>query len=242
MTKLKIKNALISLTDKNKIEIVAKKLKELDINIISTGGTAKYLKSHSIDVIDITEITNFPEIFDGRVKSLHPKIFGGILYRRNNENDLKTIDSLKIESIDLVIVNLYKFDEARKELSSHDKIIENIDIGGPSLIRSAAKNFAFTTVVVDINDYDLLIEKLSSNEGIDLEYRKSLAAKAFNITAEYDRSISSWINSSNDQPTLPETINLNLCKKIEMRYGENPHQKAGLFTNINQQSGSGIAH
>ena len=110
MTKLKIKNALISLTDKNKIEIVAKKLKELDINIISTGGTAKYLKSHSIDVIDITEITNFPEILDGRVKSLHPKIFGGILYRRNNENDLKTIDSLKIESIDLVIVNLYKFD------------------------------------------------------------------------------------------------------------------------------------
>ena len=242
MTKLKIKNALISLTDKNKIEIVAKKLKELDINIISTGGTAKYLKSHSIDVIDITEITNFPEILDGRVKSLHPKIFGGILYRRNNENDLKTIDSLKIESIDLVIVNLYKFDEARKELSSHDKIIENIDIGGPSLIRSAAKNFAFTTVVVDINDYDLLIEKLNSNEGIDLEYRKSLAAKAFNITAEYDRSISNWFNSSNDQPTLPETINLNLTKKIEMRYGENPHQKAGLFTNINQQSKSGIAH
>ena len=223
MTKLKIKNALISLTDKNKIEIVAKKLKELDINIISTGGTAKYLKSHSIDVIDITEITNFPEILDGRVKSLHPKIFGGILYRRNNENDLKTIDSLKIESIDLVIVNLYKFDEARKELDSQDKIIENIDIGGPSLIRSAAKNFAFTTVVVDI------------------EYRKFLAAKAFNITAEYDRSISNWFNN-NDQPKLPETINLNLSKKIEMRYGENPHQKAGLFTNINQQSKSGIAH
>ena len=100
MTKLKIKNELISLTDKNKIEIVAKKLKELDINIISTGGTAKYLKSHSIDVIDITDITNFPEILDGRVKSLHPKIFGGILYRRNNKNDLKTIDSLKIESIE----------------------------------------------------------------------------------------------------------------------------------------------
>ena len=116
----------------------------------------------------------------------------------------KKIDSLKIESIDLVIVNLYKYDEARKEFSSHDKIIENIDIGGPSLIRSAAKNFAFTTVVVDINDYDLLIEKLSSNEGIDLEYRKFLAAKAFNITAEYDRSISNWFNN-NDEPKLPET-------------------------------------
>ena len=194
MSQFKIKNALISLTDKNKIEVVAKELTELGIKILSTGGTAKYLKSHSIEVTDISEITNFPEILEGRVKSLHPKIFGGILYRRNNKHDLKEVNTAQINSIDLVIVNLYQFKEATKNLSSSDKIIENIDIGGPSLIRAAAKNFAFTTVIVDINDYDLLINKLKLNKEIDLNLRKSLATKAFKITSEYDKLIFDWFN------------------------------------------------
>ena len=160
MSKFKIKNALISVTDKTNIEIVAKQLRNLNINIISTGGTAKYLKSHSIEISDVNEITNFPEILNGRVKSLHPKIFGGILFRRDNKNDVETINSYDIDSIDLVIVNLYKFKEASRNLTSSSEIIENIDIGGPSLIRSAAKNFNFTTIIVDINDYDVLIRKL----------------------------------------------------------------------------------
>ncbi|MAJ14076.1 MAG: bifunctional phosphoribosylaminoimidazolecarboxamide formyltransferase/inosine monophosphate cyclohydrolase [SAR116 cluster bacterium] len=242
MSQFKIKNALISLTDKNKIEIVAKELTELGIKIISTGGTAKYLKSYSIEVDDISEITNFPEILGGRVKSLHPKIFGGILYRKNNKHDLKDINTAQINSIDLVIVNLYQFKEATKNLSSSEKIIENIDIGGPSLIRAAAKNFAFTTVIVDINDYDLLINKLKSNKEIDLNLRKSLAAKAFKITSEYDKLIFDWFNEDKKKLKLPKTLNINLNKIFEMRYGENPHQKGALYKDPNIIDESGIAN
>ncbi len=242
MSKIKLKNAFISLTDKSKIEILAKELVKKNINIISTGGTAKYLKSHSISVTDVNEITNFPEILDGRVKSLHPKIFGGILYRRDNNNDLKTINKLKITSIDLVIVNLYRFNEIRKS-SPQKEIIEHIDIGGPSLIRAAAKNYLYTTVIVDPKDYEILINKIKNNTIIDLNFRKLLAAKAFKLTSEYDKLIFKWLDiEKSKEKILPNNLDFSLTKSFQMRYGENPHQKAALYKSEGTNKNIGIAN
>ena len=229
LQRIKIKNAFISLTDKFKIEILARELKKQNINIISTGGTANYLKSHSIEVTDINEITKFPEILDGRVKSLHPKIFGGILFRRDETRDLETIHKLNITSIDLVIVNLYKFNEAKKKSNLQKEIVEHIDIGGPSLIRAAAKNYLYTTVIVDPDDYEIFINKIKDLK-IDLNFRKHLAAKAFKLTSNYDNLIFNWLDEKKiKNQTLPNKLNISLNKSFQMRYGENPHQKAALY-------------
>ena len=225
-----IKTALISVTNKNNIEVLAKKLIKLGIKIISTGGTSKYLKSKSIEVIDVKNITNFPEILDGRVKTLHPNIYGGVLNRLTLKNDVDTLKNYNIVSIDLIVMNLYDFGETIKNTNNEDEIIENIDIGGPSLIRAAAKNYKFKTVVIDPNDYEKLLEQLKKNITTSLDFRFYLAKKAFELTSKYDSIISNWFNSVNTKLNeMPETISFNLKKNISMRYGENPHQNASLY-------------
>ena len=160
MSKVNIKNSLISVSNKTNIDLLAKELVKLNIKIISTGGTAKFLRKKSINIIDVYKISGFPEILDGRVKTLHPKIFGGILNRPNFQKDEQILIDHKIENIDLIIVNLYEFEKTMKNSNSNQLIIENIDIGGPSLIRASAKNYKFKTIVTDPDDYSKLINQL----------------------------------------------------------------------------------
>tara|TARA_B100002052_G_scaffold56728_1_gene49914 strand:- start:3193 stop:4767 length:1575 start_codon:yes stop_codon:yes gene_type:complete len=225
-----VKTALISVTNKQNIEVLAKKLVKFGIQILSTGGTSKYLKSKSIEVVDIKNITNFPEILDGRVKTLHPKIYGGVLNRSSFKKDLDTLKRYNILSIDIIVMNLYDFDKTINKTNNQEKIIENIDIGGPSLIRAAAKNYQFKTVITDPDDYEKLLNQLKQNVTTSLDFRFYLAKKAFELTSNYDSIISNWFNSVNIKSNeMPETISFNLKKNISMRYGENPHQKAGLY-------------
>ena len=187
MSKIRIQNALISVTNKNLLEKLALNLEKLEINIFSTGGSAKFLKKYVDNVTEIENITNFPEIFDGRVKTLHPKIFGGILYRRSLKKDQKIAKQFDIKNIDLVVVNLYEFEKTMNHSSSLKKIVESIDIGGPSLIRAAAKNYNYTTVIVDTKDYNELINQLKTKGTTSLNFRRYLAKKAFELTHQYDR-------------------------------------------------------
>ena len=185
------KRALISVTDKSGVVEFAKELNSLGYEVISTGNTFKMLEKNGVKAIQIDEVTKLPEMLDGRVKTLNPYIHGGILYKRDDENHVKTIKEYEIGSIDLVVVNLYDFEGTLKAEKSHEEMIENIDIGGPSMIRSAAKNYKDVTVIVDINDYDMVIEKLKNDE-LTLEDRKRLSYKAFSTTARYDALISSY--------------------------------------------------
>ena len=235
---IKIKRALISVTDKSNIDVLAQKLVNFNIEILSTGGTAKFLKDKSIPVTDVDQKTNFPEILDGRVKTLHPKIHGGILNRRNNPTHVSEINKHEIEEIDLVIINLYKFRETLSKTSDSFKIIENIDIGGPAMIRAAAKNHEFVTVITDPKDYDVLIKQLDINGTTSYEFRKVLAGKAFKLTNEYDLAISNWFHKNESySDELPEKITLELDKSLEMRYGENPHQKASFYKTSDSRIG-----
>ena len=217
--------ALISVTDKSNIDYFAKNLEELGYEIVSTGGTLKVLKESNVEAIDISEVTNFPEILDGRVKTLSPKIHGGILYKRGNKSHEETIKEQNIEAIDIVVVNLYDFEGA---LLSNDpeKIIENIDIGGPTLIRSSAKNFKDVLIVTDPSDYEEIIKRLKNNE-IDYDFREYLAAEAFSLTAFYDSLISRYFAKKTN--TLQDKFTIGLKKVSSLRYGENPSQKANLY-------------
>jgi len=212
------KRALISVFDKTGIVEFAQKLITLDYEIISTGGTYKLLNENNIPAIEVKDVTNFDEILSGRVKTLHPSIFGGILARLDNKNDLKELKSNNITPINLVVVNLYPF--------AQEKTIEMIDIGGVSLIRAAAKNYEFTTLLTSPNQYDDFIKstKEPSNE-ILIEYRKKLALKGFQLTSEYDNLI--YKTLSNNE--LEETLTLEFEKVQDLRYGENPHQTAALY-------------
>lgn len=235
---VRIKRALISVTDKSNIEILAKNLIKFKIEILSTGGTAKFLKENSIPVTDITDITSFPEILDGRVKTLHPKVHGGILSRRNNPTHVSETAKHEIQEIDLVIINLYKFKETLNQTSDNLKIIENIDIGGPAMLRASAKNHEFVTVITDPEDYSELLKQLDDNCSTTYEFRKFLAGKAFKLTNEYDLAISNWFNKNENYTTkLPERITLELEKSLEMRYGENPHQKASFYKTTDNRIG-----
>ena len=226
--------ALISVTDKAGVVEFARSLSDLGYEIISTGNTFKTLVEHGVNIITIDSVTKFPEILDGRVKTLNPFIHGGILFKRDNKNHLDTIDELNIESIDIVVVNLYDFYGTLKSGKSHEEIIENIDIGGPSMIRSASKNYKDVTVVVDVNDYDFVIEKLKNNS-LTVEDRKKLAYKAFSTTARYDALISGYFRELiND--TFPESLTLTFDKKDSLRYGENPHQNASLYSEVNEKN------
>ena len=234
----RIKRALISVSNKEKILDLAKNLSRHGVEIISTGGSAKLLKDNKIDVIEISEYTNFPEMLDGRVKTLHPKVHGGILANRNLETHLKTLKQNNIKEIDLVVVNLYPFQQTiQKQDCSLEEAIENIDIGGPTMIRAAAKNYQSVSVLTDPLDYNKFIEEIDNNQGsIDLETRFLLAKKAFLHTAQYDAAISNYLNKSED--TLPKNLMQVLEKNMDMRYGENPHQEAAFYKDSDFMPGS----
>ena len=227
---VKIKTALISVSDKAGLDTVAHYLNKNKTRIISTGGTANYIEKLGIEVDRVSDLTNFPEIMNGRVKTLNPLIYGGLLNRPLLDDEIQ--NELGITNIDLIIVNLYPFEKTvTKDNVNEENAIENIDIGGPSMIRASAKNFYSKTVVTDPDDYKSLINELKKNShSISYPMRKELALKAFNLTSVYDANIQSYFQNSIDNNQLPENIILGLSKKNDLRYGENPHQKAGLYS------------
>lgn len=227
--------AIISVSDKSGVVDLARGLKELGIEIFSTGGTKKSLEAAGVKIHSISELTGFPEILDGRVKTLHPAVHGGILARRDLPQHLSQLAQNRIELIDMVVVNLYPFVETvtRAEVSL-DEALENIDIGGPSMIRSAAKNFPSVLVVVDPGDYDAILQKLRQGN-IDLGYRKRLAQKAFQHVALYDTAIAQYLN----EEVFPEEMTIALKKARSLRYGENPHQQAAFYIEQNVRQGQG---
>ena len=235
----KIKRALISVTDKKGIEVLAKELIALNIEILSTGGTARFLHDNGIPVKDVSEETRFPEILNGRVKTLHPNIHGGILGRRNNSNHINEMEKHNIIGIDLLIINLYKFKETIQKTNDECEIIENIDIGGPAMIRAGAKNHEFISVITDIDDYPELLSQLKHSGSTTYTFRKYLAGKAFKLTNEYDLAIYNWFNGDKKaHPQLPETISIELQKYLPMRYGENPHQNAAFYKTVDTRIGA----
>ncbi|RMH70528.1 MAG: bifunctional phosphoribosylaminoimidazolecarboxamide formyltransferase/IMP cyclohydrolase PurH [Gemmatimonadetes bacterium] len=235
-----LRRALISVSDKSGIIDLAHYLINKDIQIISTGGTARLLMEQNIPVTPVDHLTGFPECLDGRVKTLHPQIHGGILARRDDNQHQQQAQELGIQMIDLVIVNLYPFEATiQKPQVDLAEAIENIDIGGVALIRAAAKNYKDVLIVTDPRDYALLMEAEDPNQ-LDMEFRLKLAAKAFQVTAYYDSLIGSYL-SQQLQPTetlLPECITLAFRKVQNLRYGENPHQPAGYYAEVNPPAGS----
>jgi len=226
----KINNALISVYYKDGLEEVLEKLSKLGINIYSTGGTYDFIKEKGFDAKTIESVTSYPSILGGRVKTLHPKIFGGILARRDNINDNKQIEEYQIPLFDLVIVDLYPFEETIANTDNESEIIEKIDIGGISLIRAAAKNFEDVLVVPSSNMYNELIELLNKNDGgTDIQDRKYFAAQAFNISSHYDTLIFNWMNPGN----IP-VFKQSQTQENELRYGENPHQKGLFFGDLDE--------
>ena len=225
----KIQTALISVFDKQNIDIIAKSLNKSGIKIISTGGTKEYISSLGIPVIAIEEITTYPSILGGRVKTLHPKIFGGILARRDNADDLKQMAEYQISEIDLVIVDLYPFEETVAAGKGEQDIIEKIDIGRISLIRAAAKNYKDVVIIPSKAQYQTLIKILEENGGeTTIDQRRELACEAFNISSHYDTAIFSYFNQKYQKPVFKQS----LIKGTELRYGENPHQKGVFFGNL----------
>lgn len=222
-----VRRALVSVSNKEGLVDFCQGLAQLGIEIISTGGTAKTLRKQNIPVEEVSEVTEFPEILDGRVKTLHPKIHAAILARR--DVDLDTLKKYQIDPIDLVIVNLYPFEEHIQNNASLENIIENIDIGGPTLIRAAAKNYPWITVVVDPKDYPLILTQLQRNKELPISLREKLALKAFRYTARYDAIISQYLASIWETDPFPSQIHLVLTRSKELRYGENSHQKAALY-------------
>jgi len=224
-----IRRALLTVYDKTSIIELARKLREFDIEIISTGGTMKELRQGGLEIKSVSDITGFPEILDGRVKTLHPRIHGGILARRDKGEHMSQLSLHNILLYDLVVVNLYPFEKAVSSGEvSEDVALENIDIGGPTMIRSAAKNFPHVTVITSPDHYGLLIEELAENNGATtLEFRKKMAKTAFERTSAYDAAISSWFQKGEDD--FPGTLNLSYNFKSALRYGENPHQSAALY-------------
>ncbi|WP_027417432.1 bifunctional phosphoribosylaminoimidazolecarboxamide formyltransferase/IMP cyclohydrolase [Aneurinibacillus terranovensis] len=223
-----IKRALISVSDKTGVVEFARELEKLGVEIISTGGTSALLKEAGVNVIGISEVTGFPEILDGRVKTLHPNIHGGLLAVRTSEKHQQQLAEHHITPIDLVVVNLYPFKETiSKPNVAFEDAIENIDIGGPTMLRSAAKNHAFVTVVVDAADYGRVIEEIKSGN-IREETNRKLAAKVFRHTAAYDALISQYLSEQVDEE-MPETYTVTYEKVQDLRYGENPHQEAAFY-------------
>lgn len=225
------KSALLSVSDKTKIVELAKSLTKLNYNIIATGNTAKLLSSSGIKIKEVSEVTGFPEIFDGRVKTLHPKVFGGILFRRDNEGDQKQAKDNGIFPIDIICVNLYPFEKtAKNPNSSLEEIVENIDIGGPSLIRASAKNYQYVSVLTNPAQYDEFVNELSGGNA-SIETRKKLAVEAFAHTANYDTYISNYLENKFSVAT--DSFRVSSKNRMDLRYGENPHQKASLYGNFN---------
>lgn len=230
-----MKRALVSVSDKTNLVPFVSSLVELGYEIISTGGTKKALEAAGIKTIGISEVTDFPEIMDGRVKTLHPKVHGALLCVRDNPDHVRQIEELGIQYIDLVCVNLYPFKETvQKPGVSHEEIIENIDIGGPSMLRSASKNYKFIPVLCDPSDYDAVVKELRENGETSLTTREYLAAKVFRHTASYDTMIASYLTERTGEK-YPEKFTITFDKVQELRYGENPHQSAAFYKGMNPQ-------
>ncbi len=225
------KQALISVSDKTHLIDFAKFLEKNNYELISTGGTFKHLKEAGLNPIQIDEVTNFPEMLDGRVKTLHPKIHGGLLAVRDNEEHLKTVQQHEIGLIDMVIVNLYPFFENANSDISLDEKVEFIDIGGPSMLRSGAKNFNSVTVITDVADYEIIKNEISENGDSTLETRKKLAGKVFNLTSAYDAAISKMLLDED----YPQYLNASYKKVSDLRYGENPHQSASYYVSTTEK-------
>ena len=227
----KIKNALISLSDKDQILRVLKILRKYKINIISSGGTYKEIKRLGYKCTEISKYTKFNEMLDGRVKTLHPKIHAGILSKRSNNKHRREIKRKKFNYIDLIIVNFYPFQKTIQKTKNFKKIIENIDIGGPTMVRAAAKNFNDVSIITDKKDYGLLISEINKNQGsTSLKFRERMASKAFGLTAYYDSIVSNWFNKKLNI-IFPELTTIFGKKISELRYGENPHQKSSIYIN-----------
>lgn len=234
-----IKRALISVSNKAGIVDFAKELDKLGIEIISTGGTAKVLQENSIKVTMVSDVTGFPECLDGRVKTLHPLIHGGILAMRDNPEHMNQLEELKIKPIDLLVVNLYPFKETiSKEKVTLEEAIENIDIGGPTMLRSAAKNYKDVAVVVDPLDYDSVLREIKENGSVSYEKKYDLALKVFEYTAHYDTLISSYLRKQGGKHQFPEILTLTYEKVQDLRYGENPHQSASFYKEVGNRRGS----
>ena len=230
-----MKRALVSVSEKTNLVPFVSSLVELGYEIISTGGTKKALEAAGIKTIGISEVTDFPEIMDGRVKTLHPKVHGALLCVRDNPDHVRQIEELGIQYIDLVCVNLYPFKETvQKPGVSHEEIIENIDIGGPSMLRSASKNYKFIPVLCDPSDYDAVVKELRENGETSLTTREYLAAKVFRHTASYDTMIASYLTERTGEK-YPEKFTITFDKVQELRYGENPHQSAAFYKGMNPQ-------
>jgi phosphoribosylaminoimidazolecarboxamide formyltransferase/IMP cyclohydrolase len=232
------KRALISVSDKTGVVDFAKNLVSLGFEIISTGGTSKVLSQAGIDVINVSDVTAFPECLDGRVKTLHPKIHAGILAMRSNPEHMKQLKELDVTPIDVVAINLYPFKQTiLKDGTTFEEAIENIDIGGPTMIRAAAKNYQDVAVIVDPKDYDVVIDALRK-DSLTLETKKYLAFKVFEHTASYDALIADYLGKKTGQERLRDSLTLTFEKVQDMRYGENPHQKAAFYKEIGKFEGS----
>jgi phosphoribosylaminoimidazolecarboxamide formyltransferase/IMP cyclohydrolase len=230
----RIKRVIISVSDKEGISNFAKGLKDYDVEILSTGGTAKQLRDAGVKVTDISEYTGSPEILDGRVKTLHPKIYGGVLALRDNDTHLQQMAENDLEPIDMIVVNLYPFEEViKKEDVDFMEAIENIDIGGPTMLRAAAKNYQYVTIVTHPEDYKELLKELKKNKGsISPETNFRLAVKAFSYVSRYDTAISNYlgaIDQNGEKTKFPPSLTIHMDKKMKLRYGENPHQEGSFY-------------
>jgi phosphoribosylaminoimidazolecarboxamide formyltransferase/IMP cyclohydrolase len=224
-----IRRALLSLSDKDGLEALAAGLVAHGVELVSTGGTAAALRALGHDVRDVADLTGFPEMMDGRVKTLHPMVHGGLLAVRDNDQHVAAMTQHGIGAIDLAVINLYPFEATVAKGADRDTVIENIDIGGPAMVRSAAKNHAFVAIVTDPGDYAPLLERLDASGGTDLDFRRKLAAKAYASTAAYDVAISTWFARVDQGETFPERRSMSSRLIMPLRYGENPHQKAALY-------------
>ncbi|MGB7287808.1 MAG: bifunctional phosphoribosylaminoimidazolecarboxamide formyltransferase/IMP cyclohydrolase [Salaquimonas sp.] len=238
---VKPKRALLSVSDKTDILQLAKALEAQNIELVSTGGTAKTLSEAGLKVKDISEVTGFPEIMDGRVKTLHPSVHGGLLSIRDDTDHQSAMSEHNITPIDIVVVNLYPFENTVASGADYANCVENIDIGGPAMIRASAKNHAYVTILTDPADYPALLETLSENKGnIPLAFRKQMAAKAYALTAGYDSAISNWFAGQLGQD-LPAKFSIAGNRAEILRYGENPHQKAAFYTSGDKRPGVATA-
>ena len=229
MDRIRLSRALISVSDKTGLEQLARGLAAAGVEIFSTGGTRTFLQKLGIEVRDVARYTGFPEMMEGRVKTLHPKVFGGILCRRDHAEDMQSVAEHEIATFELVVVNLYPFEQtiARPGVTP-DEAIENIDIGGPSLVRAAAKNHAFVAIATSPDQYPAILDEIKAG-GTTLALRQRLAGEAYASTAAYDTAISGWFAGANDAAAIPPRRNISLVKHADLRYGENSHQKAAVY-------------
>ena len=236
-----VTRALLSVSDKSGLVDLARALSERGVELLSTGGTAQAIRDAGLSVRDVAEITEFPEMMDGRVKTLHPRVHGGLLALRDNDEHLASMQDHNIPAIDLLVVNLYPFEETVAKGADYDTCIENIDIGGPAMIRAAAKNHAFVNVVTDVEDYPALLAELDANSGATtLPFRQTLAQRAYARTGAYDAAVSTWMASAISEPA-PRRRAFSGTLAQTLRYGENPHQSAAFYTDGTNRPGVSTA-